>query len=123
MTMVVKKTPVDRMYWKKVLAKYPRLIACMIDESLGYFTPHAAVNAIVSYKTDDCWSCEWYAHIDSCQSGGKLFTPGYEERVKAINHDVISEAFKKRKFYYSARARQVVQANLGENESIGAAWF
>lgn len=123
MTMVIKKAPIERMHWKKVLAKYPRLIACMIDESLGYFTPHAAVNAIVSHKTGGCWGCEWYAHIDSCRNGDKLFADGYNDRVKEINREVISDAFKKRKYYYSARAKQVVQMNLQESESVGAAWF
>lgn len=109
--------------WKKTLARYSRLVACMIDESMGYFTPHAAVNAIVAHKTKEPWSCEWYSHIDSCRNPGKGWDAEYDSRIQAINHDVISEAFRKRKYYLCARAKRVVKANLGENESVLAAWF
>lgn len=109
--------------WKKVLARYRRLIACMIDESLGYFTPHAAVNAILAHKNKTNWSCEWYMHIDSCQSPGRGWDEEYDSRIKQINHDIISEAFARRKYYRSASARQVVEANIGKHESVLASWF
>lgn len=111
--------------WKKMLARYPRLVACMIDESLGYFTPHAAVNAIVAHKTKEYWSYEWYMDIDARRHDNKIRwnDPDYNSRIMAINHDVISEAFKKRKYYLNSRAKSVVKANLGENESVLAAWF
>lgn len=123
MAVVMKKSDITRMGWKQVLAKYPRLISCMIDESMGYFTPHAAVNAIVAHKAGEYWGCELYSHIDSCQNPGKMWDDGFDERIKKINHDYISEAFSRRKYYRSEQARYVVQLNLNGKESVGAAWF
>jgi len=109
--------------WRRILARYPRLIACMIEESLGYFTPHAAAEAVRAYKTKDYWGCEWYTHIDSVQNPGKTWDDGYNDRIKKINHEIISDAFSRRKYYRSEQARHVVKRNLNGKESIGAAWF
>jgi hypothetical protein len=120
---IVVKNSVAYANWRRILARYPRLIACMIEESLGYFTPHAAAEAIRAHKTNGYWGCEWYTHIDSCRNPGKTWDDGYNDRIKQINHDVISDAFSRRKYYRSEQARHVVQLNLNGKESVGAAWF
>jgi len=126
MTMVIKKTPIEHMHWKKVLARYPRLIACMIEESSGYFTPHAAVNAIIAYKKPGgYWNCEWYMDIDAKRHDNKICwnDPDYDDRIRAINREIIKDAIKRRKYNYSARAKQVVELNMGKDESVLAGWF
>lgn len=35
----------------KIMKKYPRIVAHLITESLGYFTPKSAANAIIRAKT------------------------------------------------------------------------
>ena len=120
---IVVKNSIAYANWRRILARYPRLIACMIEESLGYFTPHAAAEAIRAHKTNGYWGCEWYTHIDSCQNPGKTWDDGYNDRIKKINHEVISDAFSRRKYYRSEQARHVVQLNLNGKESVGAAWF
>ena len=121
--MIVIKDSIAYANWKGILARYPRLIACMIEESLGYFTPHAAAEAIRAHKTDGYWGCEWYTHMDSVRNPGKTWDSGYNDRIKQSNRDVISEAYARRKYYRSAQARRVVQLNLSGKESVGAAWF
>jgi hypothetical protein len=110
--------------WKKTLARYRRLAACMIDESSGYFTPKAVVMALEAHKKREYWGCEWYSHIDSLRNPGKMWDNGYNERVKVINHDVISEAFKRRQvFRQNKGARAIVEANIDGYDSVFASWF
>lgn len=54
---IVRKRDITEMDWLKVLARYPRLVANMIEESLGYFTPHSCVNALKAYKAREYWNC------------------------------------------------------------------
>lgn len=111
--------------WKRDLAKYRRLAACMIEESAGYFTPHAAILAITAQKKGVYWGCEWYMDIDAKRHDNKIRwnDPDYDDRIKAINRDVISDAFKNRKYYRSKAARQIVEANIDGYDSVLASWF
>ena len=43
-----------------VLQRLPCLVAHLIAESLGYFTPEAAANAIAYYTKGEAFFCEWY---------------------------------------------------------------
>jgi hypothetical protein len=43
-----------------VLQRLPCLTAHLICESLGYFTPEAAANAIAHYTRAEAFHCEWY---------------------------------------------------------------
>ena len=44
----------------QVLEIYPALTAHLICQSLGYFTPHAAANAILAHRNGQDFYCEWY---------------------------------------------------------------
>ena len=44
----------------EVLQRLPCLVAHLIAESLGYFTPEAAANAIAYYTKGEAFFCEWY---------------------------------------------------------------
>ncbi|MCY2987536.1 MAG: hypothetical protein NTY19_06690 [Planctomycetota bacterium] len=43
-----------------VIQRLPCLTAHLIAESLGYFTPQSAANAIAYYTTGEAFFCEWY---------------------------------------------------------------
>ena len=125
-TIIAHKFDIEKAEWIKVLARYPRLVANMIEESLGYFTPHSCVNALKAYKAKEFWSCEWYMDIDAKRHDNKILWNDlyYCERIMQINHDVISNAFKDRKYYRNRKSgRHVVEMNLKGHESVGAAWF
>ena len=72
--------------------KYRHILAAMIDESVGYFTPAAALNAIIAYKKKAPFSCEWYLDMAGLGHGKKLFDITDDE-LRAINHDIISPSF------------------------------
>jgi len=46
-----------------VALKYPRLLAHMICESLGYFSPSAVASALCCYLNGEPCYCEWYDHM------------------------------------------------------------
>ena len=43
-----------------VLQRLPCLVAHLICESLGYYTPQAAANAIAYFTRGEAFFCEWY---------------------------------------------------------------
>ena len=104
--------------------KYRHILAAMIDESIGYFTPAAALNAIIAYKKKAPFSCEWYLDMAGLGHGKKLFDITDDE-LRAINHDVISDAFKHRKYRRESikSCLIIVDRNIAGNESIGASYF
>lgn len=48
-----------------VAKRWPRIVAALIAESLGYFTPRSAANAVLSHKLKKGFGCEYY-----CASAG-----------------------------------------------------
>jgi hypothetical protein len=46
-----------------MLRRYPRLVAHLVCESLGYFSPDAAANAIIHAKRWEPFACEWYMYM------------------------------------------------------------
>ena len=50
---------------KKLIRKYRHIIAALIEESLGYFTPSMALYAIECQKHNEINACEWYFHMAS----------------------------------------------------------
>ena len=50
---------------EETIARYPRLTAHLICESLGYFTPRAAAMAIRDHRIGRAHHCEWYSHMAS----------------------------------------------------------
>ena len=44
---------------KKELRKYRHIIAALIAQSGGYFTPMYALGAIKAYKKKESFGCEW----------------------------------------------------------------
>ena len=89
------------------MRRYPLLTAHLICESLGYFTPRAAANAIQSHKKGRSHACEWYL---------SMIRPGHS--LKDIGASTLSRAFKYRRNHRGFmaefnRALLMVQAELG----------
>ena len=102
---------------KKKLKKYRHLIAALISQSIGYFTPIAAYRAIENYQENKPYFCEWYMHIAG--SRGVKTDADY----LLINRDVIKSAIKNRNGYDFKRCLNIVDRNIAGHESIGASWF
>lgn len=106
------------------MKRYRHILAAMIDESIGYFTPAAALNAIIAYKKKAPFSCEWYLDMAGLGHGKKLFDIT-DDDLRKINHDVISDAIKSRKYRRESikSCLIIVDRNIAGNESIGASYF
>ena len=106
------------------MEKYRHILAAMIDESIGYFTPAAALNAIIAYKKKAPFSCEWYLDMAGLGHWKKL-SDITDDELRKINHDVISEAIKHRKYRRGniKNCLVIVDRNIAGNESIGASYF
>lgn len=102
---------------KKNLKKYRHLIAALISQSIGYFTPLMAYRAIENHKNKTHFFCEWYMHIAGLRGVGK------DEDFLKINRDVIKSAIKNRNGYDFKHCLAIVDRNIAGEESLGASWF
>jgi hypothetical protein len=99
----------------------------MICESLGYFTPLAAANAILAYRTGVPFWCEWYMDGAAAQARaeGRRAT---DADVLAIGQQVVRAAFANRRLHrgfmadYDA-ARAIVERAKAGRHPIFASWF
>ena len=104
----------------EVLQRYPRLTGHLICESLGYFTPGAAANAIKDHIEKRPCFCEWYTHM----AGGY-----HEEKVLQVGIDTLRRTFEHRhhhRGYMSeyAQAKMLVDHVLAGGEGpVFASWF
>jgi hypothetical protein len=106
-----------------VLRRWPRVTAHLIAESLGYFTPKAAANAILAFKRGRGFWCEWYLHMASYSPNGKT-----ESEMVEVGSRVLRSAIQKRKFHKGfmssyVAARFLVGESLKGNDPIFASWF
>ncbi len=108
----------------KAIRRWPRLTAHLICESLGYFTPRGAANAIAHYKNDQSFSCEWYSHMASFSGD-----PFDQEALKEIGADVMRWTVQRRHNHtgYMAdykHAKELVRRSLSkEGDPTFASWF
>ncbi len=59
------RIPTANLSMEDALRRWPRLIAHLIAESLGYFTPERAANALLPFKRgQENWR-EWFLHMAS----------------------------------------------------------
>ncbi len=110
---------------KKKLKKYRHLIAGLIYESIGYFTPLAALRALELHREKKAYFCEWYMDIAMKRTGATKGWSRDEALYLAINHDIIRNVIRKRNKLKEAyrNCRLIVDRNIQGNESIGASWF
>ena len=99
------------------------IIAAIIDTSVGYFTPLAALRAITAYQKKVPFSCEWYIYMAECDN--KKLMNITDDDLRAINHDVISESFKRRKYCRNgiSECLAIVDKNIKGSESVTASYF
>lgn len=107
---------------KQIMSKYPRITAHLIAESLGYFTPTSAANAIIRAKNKEAYFCEWYSHC------AMLHGDSSKENVAKVTQDQLKNAIRNRHYHtgYMAsykQARRIVDQALVNNEPIFASWF
>ena len=106
---------------REILQKYPRLVAHLICESLGYFSVLSAAGAVEAYLRGEPCYCEWYMHMSGA---GK-------KDILAVGRDTLALAIRRRKWHkgYMAeyqRAIAQVKAELereGVTSNMLAAWF
>ena len=114
------------------LKKFPALVAHLICESLGYFTPMSAANALSFHKARKPFCCEWFSHMAQ-------FVYGREQRELMFNDAAVMEvqkrairlAFKNRHHHHGymseyKQAKSIVAAELkdkGCTSSMLASWF
>lgn len=104
---------------KKELRKYRHIIAALIAQSEGYFTP---LEAIEAYKKKESFGCEWYYHIaDIWFSDSKCRYS--DENFKKINVEIIRCAIKSRRRRNIKQCLAIVDKNIEGKEYAGASWF
>lgn len=114
---------------KANMKKYRHLIACLIDCSIGYFTPLAALRAIEEHKGKRPYFCEWYMDIAGKRlrrEGKNRFSSREEEAqlYKEINKDIIRDSLRYRKHKEChKKCLAIVDRNIGGAQSLGASWF
>ena len=102
---------------REVMDRYPILVSHLICASLGYFTPKAAANAIVTHIRGQDFYCEWYA--DMANRG---------KDIQDVGRDTLKRAFQSRRFHkgYMAEyqtARLMVEAERqGETDFKFMSW-
>ena len=117
MTVKVKTRP-DTI--EETLDRYPRLVGHMLCESLGYFSPGAAANAILHYIRGHAFFCEWYYHM--------AWKDQSRDNILDIGREVIGRAFSKRHHHQGfmadyATARAIVEdVRSGVEDPIFMSW-
>ena len=107
---------------KLQLKKYRHIIAALIEESLGYFTPSMALYAIECQKHNEVNACEWYYHMASIIIKNSSST-NFDKVLLQVNHDTIKRAFRRRHHLDINNSLRIVDYNIEGYESIGASWF
>jgi len=108
------------------MARWPRLTAHLIAESLGYHTPKSAANHIASVKQGQTFPCEW---VVACFYRG-IGETGYKDELDA-SWGPIRKAIANRHYHTGfmasyAKALALVRAQVANRDWEGpllASWF
>ena len=110
------------------LKKYRHIIACLIEYSLGYFTPLAALRAIKCYKADEPFYCELF--MDSvCKRFGNVLAAREQDFTEKDCYLDVAESFLRSAIAYNMHSKRylkalhVVDLELSGKEIVGASWF
>ena len=114
---------------KETMTRYPLLTAHLVCESLGYFSPTAAANAILDHVRGQGSACEWYLHMAAPPTPNH-FGAARPPRLslKEVNRRTISSAFRRRHTHRGpmaeyAQARALVNRELaGGRPAIFQSW-
>jgi len=98
----VTSTPATRINRKvrnqqEVLQHLPCLTAHLIAESLGYFTPESAANAIAFYTRGEGFFCEWYYdRAERRLASRNTECDGLRDTVKEVGELALQSAIRRR---------------------------
>ena len=98
---------------EQVLKKYPRLTAHLICESLGYFTPQSAANAIQAHIQERGFACEWYIHLSG--EGRTLKEAGANTLARAFHNRHNHQGY----MAHYPRARAMVEMEASQPGASG----
>jgi hypothetical protein len=114
----------------EVLQRLPCLVAHLIAESLGYFTPEAAANAIAYYTNGQPFYCEWYCDWSSKRlARGRTECGTLDDTVREVGELAIRNAFTRRHRHRGPMAEfkralaLVLHVRQGGEGPIFASWF
>ncbi len=107
----------------RALKRHRHLIAAMIEESLGYFTPLMAANALRAHREGRPCFCEWYIDMAEKRHRWNGEEKSGDAAYLSINRDVIRRSFLRRHKSGYQRTLPIVDRNIAGNESVGASWF
>lgn len=110
------------------MRKYRHVVACMIEESLGYFTPLGALRQIQAFREGYAPSCEWYSWMDREPYPENMTqqqaVAEHKQHMRNIHVDVVRSSYKHRHMNNNhADGLAVVDANLKGHVSLLASWF
>ena len=114
------------------LKKFPRLVAHLICESLGYFTPLAAANALSYHKANEPFFCEWFSHVAQFVNNKEQRELMFDRAaVLRVQKRIIGDAFRNRHTHnsYMSEHKQALALVVAELKSKGctsqmlASWF
>ena len=111
----------------EVLQRLPSLVAHLICESLGYFTPEAAANAIAYYTRGEPFFCEWYHDWASKRS--RKTNADMRDTVREVGKLAIQNAVSRRRHHRGPMAEFrralaiVLHVRQGGESPLFASWF
>lgn len=113
-----------------VLQRLPCLVAHLIAESLGYFTPQAAANAIAHFTQGEAFFCEWYYDWSSKRfANGNTKCADLRATVLEVGELALQNAIKRRHRHRGPMAEfkralaLVRQVRQGGQAPLFASWF
>lgn len=107
-----------------VLQRLPYLVAHLIAESLGYFTPEAAANAIAFYTKGEAFFCEWYYDWASKRNKTDMRSTVLEVGELAIQNAVRRRGHHRGPMAEFKRALALVlHVRQGGEGPVFASWF
>lgn len=113
------RIPTASLSIEEALRRWPRLIAHLIAESLGYFSPEGAANTLLLFKRDQDNYCEWFLHIASV---------GHKP-IRQVAAETVKRAIRGRAFHrgyiasYQFALKIIRQHNATGMGPVFGSWF
>jgi hypothetical protein len=116
--------------YQDVLQHLPCLTAHLIAESLGYFTPETAANAITHVTKGEAFCCEWFYDWASKRfAKGNTKCPDLDSTIKEVGELAIQNAVHRRRHHRGPMAEfkralaLVLHVRQGGHGPLFASWF
>ena len=112
----------------EVLQRLPCLVAHLIAESLGYFTPEAAANAIAFHTRGEAFFCEWYYDWASKRRSNKRCAD-LRDTVREVGELALQSAVQRRRHHrgpmneFTQALALVRHVRQGGEGPLYASWF